>query len=233
MMTRIGVLASGGGSNLGAILDHLDRLGPRRAGEVVLVASNVAAAKALDRARQRGIPAHALDSTDPDRSLAELLQRHRVELLVLAGYLKLVPAPIVERFRGRIINVHPSLLPAHGGPGMYGQRVHRAVLDAGERWSGVTVHFVDEHYDRGAIIAQWPVPVRPDDTPASLAARVLRVEHAIYPRVVDAVAAGRIRLDADGRVRGVFATEARGRPRALLPEGDDALVGELEHGLTR
>src|SRR6185436_1036035 len=97
-------------------------------------------------------------------------------------------------FTGRIVNVHPALLPAFGGPGMYGQRVHQAVIESGARVSGVTAHFVDEVYDSGPIIAQWPVPVFPSDDATSLAARVLRVEHLVYPRVVDAVAAGRTTL---------------------------------------
>jgi folate-dependent phosphoribosylglycinamide formyltransferase PurN len=101
-----------------------------------------------------------------------------------------------------MINVHPALLPAFGGAGMYGARVHHAVIEAGVRVSGVTVHFVDETYDRGPIIAQWPVPVAPDDTPDGLAARVLAVEHLLYPRVVDAVASGRVVLGADNRVGG-------------------------------
>jgi folate-dependent phosphoribosylglycinamide formyltransferase PurN len=101
-----------------------------------------------------------------------------------------------------MLNVHPALLPAFGGAGMYGARVHAAVLAAGARVSGPTVHFVDEQYDRGPIVMQWPVPVRDDDTPDTLAARVLHVEHLLYPRVVDAVAAGRITLGDDNRVRG-------------------------------
>jgi folate-dependent phosphoribosylglycinamide formyltransferase PurN len=101
-----------------------------------------------------------------------------------------------------MLNVHPALLPAFGGAGMYGVRVHRAVIEAGVRVSGATVHFVDEVFDRGPIIAQWPVPVAAGDTAESLAARVLCVEHVLYPRIVTAVAAGRVQLDADGRVRG-------------------------------
>ena len=198
--TRIGVLASGGGSNLGAILSHLDARGERASGSVVLVASDRAAAPALDRGRARAAPAvHLADPADGD-AMQALLREHRIGLVVLAGYLKLIPPPVIRAYRGRVINVHPALLPAFGGPGMYGIRAHRAVIASGVRVSGVSVHFVDEEYDRGPIIAQWPVPVRPDDSAESLAARVLRVEHILYPRVVDAVAAGRIRLGASGRV---------------------------------
>ncbi len=194
MSARIAVLASGGGSNLQALLEHLDRLGSLRGGDVVVVASNSATAGALARARARGIATAVLpSSTCPGTpSLDRVLDAHAVDLVVLAGYLKLVPADVVRRVAGRMLNVHPSLLPAFGGPGMYGLRVHRAVLDAGARVSGATVHFVDEEYDRGRIAAQWPVPVLPGDDPHTLAARVLRVEHLLFPRVVDAVAAGRL-----------------------------------------
>jgi folate-dependent phosphoribosylglycinamide formyltransferase PurN len=129
-----------------------------------------------------------------------------------------------------MLNVHPSLLPAFGGPGMYGRRVHAAVLAAGARVSGATVHFVDEAYDRGAIAAQWPVPVFADDTPESLAARVLRVEHALLPPTVAAVGAGRLALGADGRARGAFAvapaTESRefAREAAFLIQDDAPLL---------
>jgi folate-dependent phosphoribosylglycinamide formyltransferase PurN len=123
-----------------------------------------------------------------------------VDLIVLAGYLRLVPRSVVGAYRGRIINVHPALLPAFGGAGMYGQRVHSAVIEEGARVSGATVHFVDEQYDRGPIIAQWPVPVLPDDTAATLGARVLRVEHLLLPRAACAVARGRVHLDENGQI---------------------------------
>jgi len=197
MRARIAVLASGEGSNLQAILDHFDRLGDARAGDVVLVASDRADAGALNRAVGRGLPAVVLQAAarPGGAPLDALLHDHRIDLVVLAGYLRLVPAEVVARFRGRMVNVHPALLPAFGGAGMYGQRVHHAVLEAGVRVTGVTAHFVDEVYDRGRIIAQWPVPVFPRDDAGTLAARVLRVEHILYPRVVAAVAAGRATLD--------------------------------------
>ena len=201
MRTRIAVLASGGGSNLGALLAHLDAIGDARHADVALVLADRASAPALERAREREIPASVIDSADAT-AMAQHLEQVEARLVVLAGYLKLVPPSIVRRFRGRMINVHPALLPAFGGAGMYGLRIHRAVLEAGVRVTGVTIHFVDEHYDRGPIIAQWPVPVLETDTPESLAARVLPVEHHLLPRVVDAVAAGRISLGDDGRVHG-------------------------------
>ncbi len=225
---RVAVFASGGGSNLGALLDHLDARAHARAADVVLVASDRAGALALDRARQRGIATqHVADPADADAMLATLAAKG-VDLVVLAGYLKFVPAEVTRAHPGRMLNVHPSLLPAFGGPGMYGARVHRAVLAAGAGVSGATVHFVDEVYDRGPIVAQWPVPVRADDTPESLAARVLRVEHLLLPRAVDAVASGRVALSHDGRVRSVYAPA----DSPFAPSGpdahDDAVAASLD-----
>jgi formyltetrahydrofolate-dependent phosphoribosylglycinamide formyltransferase len=191
---RIAVLASGGGSNLQALLDHLEALGPARSADVVLVASNQPDAGALDRARRARCPATVLRSRRaPDGAdLEDALRTHSIDLIVLAGYLRLIPPDVTRAYQGRLVNVHPALLPAFGGAGMYGLRVHRAVLDAGVPESGPTVHFVDEVYDHGAVIAQWPLPVRPADDEHRLAARVLRAEHLLYPRMVDALAAGRL-----------------------------------------
>ncbi len=206
MLKRIGVLASGGGSNLAALYDHLrERRGSVSAAggppEIVLVASDHERAGALDRARKWGVPSAVLANRGADAGeLERLLHEHRVDLVVLAGYLRLVPRPVTGAYRGRIINIHPALLPAFGGAGMYGQRVHGAVIEQGARVSGATVHFVDEEYDRGPIIAQWPVPVLPADTPDTLAARVLRVEHLLLPRAACAVARGTVRLDESGRL---------------------------------
>ncbi|MEO8562669.1 MAG: phosphoribosylglycinamide formyltransferase [bacterium] len=205
---RIGVLASGGGSNLQAILDHFAALGDARSGDVVLVGSSSGEAGALERADRASIPRAIVHSPrEPDGvELGLLLRAHDVDLVVLAGYMRLVPPEVTRAFRGRMLNVHPALLPAFGGPGMYGARVHRAVIGASASESGPTVHFVDEVYDHGPVIAQWPVPVLPDDDEHTLAARVLAAEHALYPRVVDAVAGGLVRLLPDGRVeRGPFA----------------------------
>ncbi len=199
-MTRVAVLASGSGTNLQAILDHQSHLGATASAQVILVASDQEDAGALVRGKVAGVTSLALDRTARTTGLAAILASHRVELLVLAGYLRLVPSDVVAHFRGRMLNVHPALLPAFGGSGMFGHRVHEAVLARGQRLTGPTVHFVEERYDEGPIIAQWPVPVLPGDTPDVLAQRVLGVEHVLYPRVVEAVAAGRIRLDADNRV---------------------------------
>jgi len=186
MPMRVAVCVSGGGSNLGALIEALP---PGSEAEVALVVSNRADAPALDRARARGIPAVTLDDPANGAEWLRRLKEHRVDLVVLAGYLRLVPADVVAAWRGRMVNVHPALLPAFGGPGMYGARVHRAVLESGARESGATVHLVDEDYDRGAILAQARVPVEPGDTPERLAARVLAAEHRLLPEVVRAAAA--------------------------------------------
>ena len=200
MTARVAVLASGGGSNLQAILDYFDAQGDSRGAEVALVASDRSAAYALERARNRGVVAVALDAVQRSAGMASLLASHDIDLIALGGYLRFVPVEVTRRWRGRIINVHPSLLPSFGGAGMYGARVHEAVIQAGVRVTGVTVHFVDEEYDRGPIIAQWPVPVLATDTAESLGARVVAVEHRLYPAAVDAVASGRVTLGDDGRV---------------------------------
>lgn len=205
---RVAVLASGGGSNLQAILDYFATLGPQRCGDVVLVVSDRASAPALTRARNAGIEAVHLDGALRSAGLLDALVSRGVMIVVLAGYLQLVPSAVTAAYRGRIVNVHPALLPAFGGHGMYGERVHAAVLAAGVAISGATVHFVDEAYDQGAIIAQWPVPVSPNDTVSTLGARVLAVEHLLYPRAVNALCSGRIHLDANGKVGGVPAPES-------------------------
>ena len=143
-------------------------------------------AGALERARRAGVPTTVLaDPGDADELLRALAG---ADLVVLAGYMKRVPPAVVARFRLRMINIHPALLPGFGGAGMYGRRVHEQVLATGATISGATVHYVDEEYDHGPIIAQWPVPVRPDDTPETLAARVLEVEHRLLPLVVTTLA---------------------------------------------
>jgi len=189
MPMRVAVCASGGGSNLGALLDAFP---PGSDAEIVLVISDRRGTGALDRARDRGVAAVVLERPSSGEEWNALLAAHGVELVVLAGYLKLVPAEVIARWTGRIINVHPALLPAFGGPGMYGMNVHRAVLESGARESGASVHLVTEEYDRGAVLAQARVPVEPDDTPERLASRVLEAEHRLLPAVVRAAArAGR------------------------------------------
>ncbi len=192
---RVAVLASGGGSNLQALLDTCR--GPAPA-HVVLVISNNPEAGALERARNAGVETVVLDDPKDGAALVALLESHDIDLVVLAGYLKLVPRVAVAAFEGRMLNIHPALLPSFGGKGMYGHHVHEAVLASGATLSGPTVHLVSNEYDKGHIVAQWPVPVAADDTPDTLAARVLEVEHQLLPTVVLAAArAGRVvRLNA-------------------------------------
>jgi formyltetrahydrofolate-dependent phosphoribosylglycinamide formyltransferase len=179
MAVRVAVLASGGGTNLQALLDALAPDAPAR---VTRVVSDRPDAGALARARRAGVAPVVLG--DPADAAGLVAALGDAELVVLAGYLKLVPADVVARWRWRLVNIHPALLPAFGGPGMYGRRVHDAVLASGARVSGATVHYVDEAYDRGPIIAQWPVPMLAGDTADRLAQRVLAVEHLLLPGVV-------------------------------------------------
>ena len=181
----IAVFASGGGTNLQALIDASK--GGILSGRVAAVISNNSGAYALERARKENIPAyHISGKIYPERArlvsrLFEVFDENNISLVVLAGYMKLVPTEVVRRYRSRIINIHPALLPKYGGEGMYGINVHKAVLESGDQISGATVHLVDEIYDHGAILIQRTVPVLPDDTPESLAARVLKVEHKILP----------------------------------------------------
>jgi phosphoribosylglycinamide formyltransferase 1 len=187
------VFVSGGGSNLQALLDRFASGGAAR---IALVITDRQGAGALQRAAAGGVPAlhipttgRAADEVAQDTLAA--LHRYDIELVALAGYLRLVPAAVTRAYRDRILNIHPALLPAFGGRGMYGRHVHEAVLAAGCRVTGATVHRVDDRYDEGRIIAQWPVPVLPGDDASTLAARVLQVEHRLYPAAVEAVAARR------------------------------------------
>ncbi len=183
---RAAVFASGGGSNFQALLDHEAGAGddaPWRT--VLLVTDRPCGARA--RAEAAGveveeIPVSGRPAEDVAADTVAALDEAGVEVVFLAGYLRLIPAPVVARWRRRILNVHPALLPSFGGQGMWGRHVHEAVLASGTRITGPTVHFVDEAYDEGRILAQWPVAVRTDDTPETLAARVLEAEHRLYPR---------------------------------------------------
>ena len=198
---RVAVLVSGSGSNLQALID---RFADDETVEIAGVVASRPGIRALERAAAAGIPSAVLQAGHSDAvagaseatELLRLLRGFDADLVVLAGYLRLVPPVVVREWRGRMLNIHPSLLPAFGGEGMYGRRVHEAVLEAGVSETGVTVHLVDEEYDRGPIVAQRRVPVRPDDDAARLAARVLEQEHRLLPEVVAAVADGSCRLDA-------------------------------------
>jgi phosphoribosylglycinamide formyltransferase 1 len=199
MKLRLGFLASHGGSNVQAILDAC-RDG-RLEAEPCVVISNNSDAMVLDRAMAARVPAFHLSShihPDParlDDAILATLEKHRVNLIVLAGYMKKLGPKTLARYRGRVLNIHPALLPKHGGQGMFGHHLHEAVLAAGEKESGATVHIADAEYDEGRILAQKKVPVKADDTPESLAERVLAVEHQLYAETLQRIAAGEIELD--------------------------------------
>jgi len=196
---NLGVLASGRGSNLQSIIDASER------GEldavVRVVISNNSTAYALERARNHAVAAIHLSHKqfgtpeEFDDALLETLRHHEVDLIVLAGYMKLLSARVVEAYRNRILNIHPALLPSFGGKGMYGIHVHEAVIESGVKLSGVTVHVVDEKYDHGPIVLQEAVAVRDDDTPETLAARILPEEHKLYPKAIQLFAEGKVRVE--------------------------------------
>jgi phosphoribosylglycinamide formyltransferase-1 len=198
-MLNIAVLGSGRGSNFQAILAAIES-GTIPDARIVCVISNNSSAGILEIARQHSLPAYHLSQMQGatqgafvERILG-VLDRHAANLIALAGYMKLLPLELVRRFHHRIVNIHPALLPKFGGKGMYGHYVHEAVLAAGERESGATVHLVDEVYDHGAILLQKRVPVCPGDTPEILAGRVLAVEHELYPEVIRRIASGELVL---------------------------------------
>lgn len=167
---------------------------------LVLCVSNHGNAGALNRAEAHDIPTAVVDpdSLSADGFATELLavlDAHDVSFVALAGYVRKIPPRVVDAYRGRMVNIHPSLLPAFGGPGMYGMNVHRAVVDYGVHWTGATVHLVDEEYDHGPVVLQQPVPVYHDDSPQDVADRVLRVEHQLYPRVLRLFAQDRVHVN--------------------------------------
>ena len=194
---RLGFLASHGGSNMQAIIDACKQ--GRLDAVPCVVISNNSDSMALQRARNEGIPDyHISGETHPgaaeDREILSVLRRHGVDTVVLAGYMKRIGPDTLVAYRGRILNIHPALLPKFGGQGMYGSRVHEAVLQAGERVTGVTVHVIDEHYDSGPILNQCRVPVQEGDTADHLAERVLRHEHVLYVETLRKISEGTIVL---------------------------------------
>lgn len=232
MATRVAVLASGRGSNLRALHEYLSHEVRAREIKVALVLSDRPDAGALAYAAESGMAGAALDAgTGESVGLMMHLKEHEIDFVVLAGFLKLVPSGVVRAYRGRMLNVHPALLPAFGGKGMYGRRVHEAVLATGARVTGVTVHFVDDQYDRGPIVTQWPVPVFHDDTADSLGARVIRVEHLLLPRTVAAVARKEIVLGADGKLAGRTRRTLGRAAFTIQPQGDDELALEIDAAL--
>lgn len=179
MTARLAVMLSGGGRTLLNLLDVIER------GELAATIPLVIASRecvGADRARRAGIETRVVPGDITAERLAAILDEHRIDWVVLAGYLRRVRIP--AKYRGRVVNIHPALLPDFGGPGMYGHHVHRAVLDAGVRESGCTVHLCDDAYDQGPIVLQRRCPVLPDDTVESLAARVFALECEAYPEAL-------------------------------------------------
>jgi len=189
---KLAVLISGNGSNLQAIIDACAT--PNYPAEIAIVISNNSNALGLTRAADAGISTHVVDHRHYDgrdsfdAALAETIQQHRVDLICLAGFMRILTSRFIDAFTGRIVNTHPSLLPAHGGEGMYGMHVHRAVLQAGDAVSGCTIHDVISDVDRGDILLQKRVQVLPDDTAETLARRVQEQEHIAYPEAVREIA---------------------------------------------
>ncbi len=191
---RISVLVSGGGTDLQSVIDGVES-GQIENAEIVQVISSKHGVYSLERAARHGIPALVISKKEyPDiaermDAILRALEEADTDLVVLAGYLSIISREIVETYHRRIINIHPARLPKFGGKGMYGLNVHKAVLAAGEKESGATVHYVDEGIDTGSIILQSRVPVMEDDTPESLQERVLETEHRILPEAVAKIAA--------------------------------------------
>ena len=187
MSVSVAVFASGGGSNFQSLLDHQTE---DCDGRISLLITDRPGIGAIDRADQAGIPHKIIPvkGRSPDAvglETLEVLEENEIHVILLAGYLRLLPPVIVQAYRRLILNIHPALLPSFGGQGMWGHHVHEAALAAGVSFTGPTIHFVDEEYDTGAILAQWPVPVMAGDTADTLAARVLKVEHLLYPRAAN------------------------------------------------
>ncbi len=192
MPFKVAVLASHAGSNLRALTGASQQ--PRSAFAIAVVISNNSGSGALAHAGDQGIAhAHLSGTTHPDpaqldQAMLKILREHAIDLVVTAGYMKKIGPAVLGAYAGRIINIHPALLPRHGGPGMHGQHVHEAVLASGDTISGASVHHVTANYDEGPVIARREVPVLPDDTPKTLASRVLAAEHQLLPDTVQALA---------------------------------------------
>lgn len=198
---NLGVLISGGGSNLQAILDEIEKGNIN--GEVSLVISDREGAYGIKRAENHGIKGIVIDRKNFDnrasfmKAIIDRLKEEKVELVILAGFLSILSKEFISQYKNKIINIHPSLIPAFCGEGYYGERVHRAALEYGVKVSGATVHFVDEGADTGPVILQEAVPVLDDDTVETLAARILKVEHRLLPEAVRLFCQGK--LDINGR----------------------------------
>lgn len=191
-MVRIAILASGSGSNAQRLVEHFKG---HTLGSISMIGCDQPKAGVIQRAWDLGVPLYLFNGAQlRSGEVLRELQGQRIDLVVLAGFLRLIPADLVEAFPQRIINIHPALLPKYGGKGMYGHHIHKAVIAAKETESGITIHYVNERFDEGEHIAQFKCPVLPGDTPETLAARIHGLEHAHFPGVVES----RVALLADG-----------------------------------
>ena len=190
MGKNIAILASGNGTNAENVIRYFRR--KEEEGRVVLVVANRPQVPVFARAENLQVPCiyMAKEKWATGGEVLKLLTDYRVDFIVLAGFLAKVPDALLHAYPRRIVNIHPSLLPKYGGKGMYGDRVHQAVVEAGERESGITIQYINEHYDEGDIIAQFRCPVCPGDTPQDVAARVHALEYEHYPQVIEDVLAG-------------------------------------------
>lgn len=183
-MKKIAILASGNGTNAEQMVHHFEN---HPKATVALILTNRQQAYVLERAKRLGVPAFYFNKEQwsEGHEVLALLRQYEIDFVVLAGFLAYVPQVVLSCYNHRMVNIHPSLLPKFGGKGMYGDRVHEAVIEAGEKESGITIHYTNEHYDEGTIICQERCPVMPDDTPESLATRVHQLEYKYYPMVVE------------------------------------------------
>ncbi len=181
---RIAIFASGSGTNAQNMIEYFRE---HPIVEISLIVSNKPNAYVLKRAEKENVPHVLLSGKDWEENglAARVLKDHQIDSIVLAGYLRLLPSWLIKKYPGKIINIHPALLPKYGGKGMYGEHVHRAVISSGDKHSGITIHHVNEEYDKGDIIFQAQCPVLPSDTPESLAARIHELEYEHYPKVLE------------------------------------------------
>lgn len=193
---KLGFLASHGGSNMQAIIDNINS--GRLKSKACCVISNNSSSMALERARKENIPAYHISGKthqgegEESRAIIEALQENDVNTVILAGYMKKLSFEVIEAFKGRVLNIHPALLPKYGGKGMYGMFVHQAVINAKEKESGASIHIVDSKFDHGRVLAQMKVPVLDDDTPEDLASRILKIEHLLYTDTLIKITQGEI-----------------------------------------
>lgn len=186
LMKNIVILASGGGSNAQKIMAHFQN---HHLGRVVAVFSNRAKAGVHEKAKDYGVPSFTFDRKQlyETQEIVDQMKDLQTDWVILAGFLWLVPANLIENFAGSIVNIHPALLPKYGGKGMYGHHVHQAVKDNGEKESGLTIHFVDPEYDKGQIILQARCAIEPSDSPKDIARKVLKLEHYFFPRAIESL----------------------------------------------